>query len=87
MRKNYILDTKILLHDPSSLTHFDGNDIHIPIEVTQEIDQFKKEMTNRGQNARVVTRHLDALRGSQSGSLTHAVPLPGGSAADLHTWP
>jgi PhoH-like ATPase len=62
MRKTYILDTNVLLHDPHSLTRFVGNDVVIPIDVIEEIDRFKHERTERGHNARDVSRMLDGMR-------------------------
>ncbi len=76
MKKNYILDTNVLLHDPNSLLRFDDNNVLLPIEVIEEIDRFKRESTELGQNARSVSRTLDALRGS--GRLSEGVPLPNG---------
>ena len=38
MKKNYILDTNVLLHDPNSLTRFEDNNVLLPIEVIEEID-------------------------------------------------
>jgi PhoH-like ATPase len=52
--KNYILDTNVLLHDPNSLLSFAENNVLIPIEVIEEIDRFKRESTELGQNARGV---------------------------------
>ena len=60
--KNYILDTNVLLHDPNSIVAFKGNNVLIPIEVIEEIDRFKRESSELGQNARTVSRTLDALR-------------------------
>ena len=74
--KNYILDTNVLLHDPNSPLHFKDNTVLIPIEVIEEIDRFKRESTERGQNARTVSRMLDGLRGK--GRLSEGVPLPTG---------
>jgi PhoH-like ATPase len=76
MRKFYILDTNILLHDPHSIMHFADNIVIIPIEVIIEIDRFKHELTSRGQNAREVSRLLDQLRGGES--LASGVELPNG---------
>lgn len=76
MRKRYILDTNILLHDPNSILQFADNDVIIPIEVIIEIDRFKHEMSSRGQNAREVSRLLDHLR--QSESLAKGVRLETG---------
>jgi len=74
--KNYILDTNVLLHDPHSLLNFQDNNVLIPIEVIEEIDRFKRESTELGQNARAVSRMLDAYRGQ--GSLSDGIKLPNG---------
>ena len=76
MKKNYILDTNVLLHDPNSLLNFDDNNVLLPIEVIEEIDRFKRESTELGQNARFVSRTLDGLR--TIGSLSDGVALPNG---------
>ena len=74
--KNYIIDTNVLLHDPNSLLSFTNNSVLIPIEVIEEIDRFKRESTELGQNARTVSRMLDGLRGE--GRLSEGVRLPNG---------
>jgi PhoH-like ATPase len=74
--KNYILDTNVLLHDPDSLLNFADNNVLIPIEVIEEIDRFKRESTELGQNARTVSRMLDGFRGE--GRLSEGVKLPTG---------
>jgi len=76
VKKNYILDTNVLLHDPNSLLKFDDNNVLLPIEVIEEIDRFKRESTELGQNARAVSRMLDGLRGA--GRLSEGVGLPNG---------
>lgn len=76
MRKNYILDANILLHDPYSIFQFADNTVIIPIAVICEIDRFKKERTDRGYNARLAVRLLDQLR-SQS-NLRDGVRLENG---------
>ncbi len=74
--KNYVLDTNVLLHDPNALLNFKDNHVLVPIEVIEEIDKFKRETSERGQNARSVSRRLDALR--RQGSLAEGVVLPNG---------
>ena len=74
--KNYIIDTNVLLHDPNSLLSFEDNSVLIPIEVIEEIDRFKRESSELGQNARMVSRMLDGFRGD--GSLSEGVQLPNG---------
>jgi PhoH-like ATPase len=74
--KNYVLDTNVLLHDPHSLLNFKENTVLLPIEVIEEIDRFKRESSELGQNARSVSRTLDGLR--SQGRLSEGVPLPNG---------
>lgn len=74
--KNYILDTNVLLHDPNSILSFKENFVLIPIEVIEEIDRFKRESSELGQNARAVSRMLDGFR--NEGSLSEGVALSNG---------
>ena len=74
--KNYILDTNVLLHDPNSILSFKENFVLIPIEVIEEIDRFKRESSELGQNARTVSRMLDGFR--KDGSLSEGVTLSNG---------
>jgi PhoH-like ATPase len=74
--KNYIIDTNVLLHDPNSLLSFANNSVLLPIEVIEEIDRFKRESSELGQNARSVSRMLDGFRGE--GRLSEGVRLPNG---------
>jgi PhoH-like ATPase len=79
--KNYILDTNVLLHDPNSLLAFKGNTVLIPIEVLEEIDRFKRESSELGQNARTVSRTWTLARQGpseqrgQTGERRHACAL------------
>ncbi|MFB9280016.1 PhoH family protein [Cohnella cellulosilytica] len=76
MRKIYVLDTNVLLHDPLSLYAFDDNEIIIPSVVLEEIDSKKRLADEIGRNARNISRELDAMR--TQGPLHAGVPLPGG---------
>jgi len=78
VKKNYVLDTNVLLHDPDSLLKFEDNVVLLPIEVIEEIDRFKRESSELGQNARAVSRLLDGLR--MAGRLNEGVPLPNGGS-------
>ncbi|MDX2011719.1 MAG: PhoH family protein [Myxococcaceae bacterium] len=75
-RKNFVLDTNVLLHDPRSIYSFGDNTVIIPIYVIEELDQFKKDMSELGRNARQIARYLDAHR--VEGTLAEGVPLPNG---------
>jgi len=81
MRKTYVLDTNVLLHDPSALTRFEDNLVVVPIEVVEEIDRFKRDPSEKGRNARQVSRLLDDLR--RKGNLAEGVPLDGEGGGSL----
>lgn len=85
MRKNYVLDANILLHDPASIFHFADNNVIIPVAVVEEIDRFKKEMTERGYNARAVARLLDSVRGERN--FASGIPLKSGGMLRVHCDP
>ncbi|WP_305045676.1 PhoH family protein [Geoalkalibacter sp.] len=76
MKKVYILDTNVLLHDPEALFKFEDNDVVVPITVIEEIDRFKKDQNETGRNARHVSRILDRMR--EGNRLTEGVPLETG---------
>ncbi len=73
MRKTFVLDTNVLLHDPDALTRFEDNLVVIPIEVVEEIDRFKRDPSEKGRNARAVSRLLDELRAK--GNLANGVSI------------
>lgn len=80
MPKTYVLDTNVLLHDPQAIYKFDEHDLAIPIFVIEEIDQFKKELSELGRNARTIARTLDALREESGSSLQEGVKLQSGGS-------
>lgn len=61
MIKNYIIDTNVFLNNSDALFHFEDNNVIIPIGVIEELDRFKKDVTELGRNARQTSRHLDDL--------------------------
>lgn len=76
MRKTYVLDTNVMLHNPDAIFAFEDNNVVIPFAVIEEIDNQKKRQDEIGRNARVVSRELDGLRASSR--LSEGVDLPGG---------
>ncbi|MDR3556783.1 MAG: PhoH family protein [Syntrophobacteraceae bacterium] len=76
MRKTYVIDTNVLLHNPNAIFTFEDNNVVIPFAVIEEIDNQKKRQDEIGRNARVVSRELDTLR--ESNRLSEGVDLPGG---------
>jgi PhoH-like ATPase len=77
MKKNYVLDTNVLIHDPRAIFRFEDNNVINPIYVIEEVDQFKREGSERGRNARHIARALDELR-DKGGSLARGVTLDSG---------
>lgn len=75
-QKLFILDTNVLLHDPSALFNFKEATVGIPSIVLEELDQFKTEMSERGRNSREAARLLDSLR--ERGSLQDGIALDDG---------
>ena len=82
MKKNYVLDTNVLLHDPEAQGAFEDNNVNIPITVIEEIDRFKKNLDEMGRNARYVSRYLDRLR--RDGDLRQGVANGNGGMVRVH---
>jgi PhoH-like ATPase len=59
--KLFVLDTNVLMHDPSSLFRFEEHDVYLPMMTLEELDDHKKGMSEVARNARQVSRSLDAL--------------------------
>src|SRR5208283_74282 len=76
MKKIFVLDTNVLLHDPNAIFAFQDNDVVVPIVVIEELDKFKKGIDEIGRNARLVSRILDEHR--LKGKLSQGVLLKGG---------
>ena len=57
----FVLDTNVLMHDPTSLFRFEEHDIYLPMITLEELDGHKRGMTEVARNARQVSRELDAL--------------------------
>src|SRR5438874_7283703 len=59
--KLFVLDTNVLMHDPTSLFRFEEHDVFLPMVTLEELDSHKKGMSEVARNARQVSRSLDAL--------------------------
>jgi len=73
--KLFVLDTNVLLHDPSSLFRFEEHDIYLPMIVLEELDAHKKGMTEVARNGRQVSRALDALAAAQGADMGKGLKL------------
>jgi len=74
--KLFVLDTNVLMHDPTSLFRFEEHDIYLPMMTLEELDNHKKGMSEVARNARQVSRSLDDLVADASEeSIEQGIPL------------
>jgi len=59
--RTYVLDTNVLMHDPSALFRFAEHDVYLPMVVLEELDKHKKGISEVARNVRLVSRFIDAL--------------------------
>src|SRR5437763_9673765 len=73
MKKIYVLDTNVLLHDPNAIYSFEDNEIVIPLTVIEEVDGQKRRQDEVGRHARLIAHYFDELRAK--GKLSEGVAL------------
>ncbi len=79
MTKIFVLDTNVLLHDPTSVYRFEEHDVFLPIMTLEELDNNKKGMSEVSRNARQVTRTLDEIVSSHTEGIENGIDLAGPS--------
>lgn len=73
----FVLDTNVLMHDPTAIFRFDEHQVHIPMVVLEELDANKKGLSEASRNVRQVSRFLDELMQSASkAEIDQGLPLP-----------
>ncbi len=82
----FVLDTNVLMHDPTAMFRFQEHDVYLPMVVLEELDAAKKGVSEVARNARQVSRFLDELIGTADReAIEHGLPLnppsPGRGAA------
>jgi len=75
-RKIFVVDTNVLIHDPTSILRFQEHDVYIPIVVLEELDNSKVGMSEIARNVRQVSRLLDELVEKANGDISHGIKLP-----------
>lgn len=73
--KLFVLDTNVLIHDPSSLFRFEEHDIFLPMVTLEELDNNKKGLTEVARNARQASRNLEEIVGTDLTNLELGCPL------------
>jgi PhoH-like ATPase len=85
MKKTFVLDTNVLLHNAESIESFADNTVVLPMAVLEELDNFKKQSNELGRSARQVIRRLDDLRAQ--GNLRDGVPIADGGILKIANTP
>ena len=77
--KLFVLDTNVLMHDPTSLFRFEEHDVFLPIGTLEELDANKKGLSDVSRNARQASRFLDeivtSVAGSTAADIRAGIPL------------
>ena len=73
-KKNFVLDTNVILHDYNCLLNFEENDVYLPIVLLEELDHFKKGNEQINFNARAFLRVLDEISEENDAVFTEGVP-------------
>ena len=74
-RKLFVLDTNVLMHDPSSLFRFAEHDVFVPMMTLEELDNHKRGMSEVSRNARQVSRTLDELIAQGESTIDEGIAL------------
>lgn len=74
-KKLFVLDTNVMLHDPSCFFRFEEHDVYIPLIALEELDAHKKGTTETARNGRSVSRMLDQLMAASPDDLEQGIPL------------
>ncbi len=75
----FVLDTNVLMHDPTAIFRFEEHDVYLPMVVLEELDAHKKGLSEASRNVRQVSRFLDEIiRGASKEEIDRGLPLPSG---------
>ncbi|MBI3898045.1 MAG: PhoH family protein [Gammaproteobacteria bacterium] len=78
-RKIFVLDTNVLIHDPTAILRFQEHDVYLPIVVLEELDRAKVGMSEVARNVRQVSRFLDELIENANGDIGGGIKIPAAS--------
>ena len=74
-KKLFVIDTNVLMHDPTSLFRFDEHDLYLPIATLEELDQHKRGLSDVSRNARQASRFLDEIVSGDVESINKGLAL------------
>lgn len=75
-QKIFVIDTNVLMHDPTAIFRFKQHDIYIPIIVLEELDRAKKGLSEVARNVRYVSRILDEIIANSTDDISQGAQLP-----------
>src|SRR5512142_2556743 len=75
LTKLFVLDTNVLMHDPTSLFRFEEHDVFLPIMTLEELDNHKKGLSEVARNARQASRYLDEIVSGVAGRIEAGIAL------------
>lgn len=85
-KRLFVLDTNVLMHDPSSIFRFAEHDIFLPMTVLEELDRGKKGTSEVARNVRQVNRFLDSMMtGISQENIDKGLPIPNFGSSDQVT--
>jgi len=73
--KCFVLDTNVLMHDPTSLFRFEEHDIFLPMQTLEELDNNKRGLSEVARNARQASRFLDDIVSRATGKIASGIPI------------
>ncbi len=77
-KRLFVLDTNVLMHDPTAIFRFAEHDVYLPMVVLEELDANKKGMSEASRNTRQASRFLDdMIRGVTKEQIDAGLPIPG----------
>ncbi|HEY5102488.1 MAG TPA: PhoH family protein [Steroidobacteraceae bacterium] len=82
VRRLFVLDTNVLMHDPTAIYRFEEHDVYLPMVVLEELDAHKKGLSEASRNVRQISRFLDdMIRGATKEHIDQGLPLPSSDPA------
>jgi PhoH-like ATPase len=76
-KRIFVLDTNVLIHDPTAIFRFEEHDIYLPMAVLEELDSSKKGLSEQARNARQASRFLDQImQGTSKADIDAGIALP-----------
>jgi PhoH-like ATPase len=75
VKKLFVLDTNVLMHDPTSLFRFEEHDVYLPIGTLEELDTHKRGLSDVSRNARQASRFLDEIVSTEKANIKEGLPI------------